>query len=314
MLKPYLLSLSTTNKCNLNCVYCSTDAGKELDNELSLDEKKSIIIQAKDMGINNINLCGSGEPMLDDDFFELIDFIKKNKLQPFVVTNGTCINKDNSKFLYDNKVFLLFKLNSLNPVISDKLLGKKNTYYWTDYNGFHIPKNLKLLFDLGYHKIRNRYALRIESIISRYNYKDIPEIAKLCKRYKLGYYLETLIWTGRAKKDYDNLELTKNQYSWLYNELKKIMGPSFAITQKFIGCHVASNPIIGVTGEIEICHARRCNIGNIRNDSLLNLYKKAQKIRKIQKISFLKGFEEPFKTCAGRQYFIRELENERKRI
>ena len=156
MKKIHMFTLFTTNKCNLNCIYCSTEAGKKLQNELTLDEKKKIILEAKDMGAKLVNICGSGEPMLDDDFYKLVGFIDSLGLNTEVVTNGTNINKKNAEWLLRHNAYIVFKLNSLNPETTDRLVGKTNAYRWTDFGNIKIPYGLKCLIDAGYNRIQRK--------------------------------------------------------------------------------------------------------------------------------------------------------------
>ena len=62
---PKLLSLyyHITNRCNLRCKHCWVDADSSLENELSLDEAKDVVLQAIPLGLHNVKLTG-GEPFL----------------------------------------------------------------------------------------------------------------------------------------------------------------------------------------------------------------------------------------------------------
>lgn len=307
-----MLTLFNTNKCNLNCIYCSTDSGKRLLDELSLDEKKRLVREAHEMGAELIALCGSGEPMLDKDFYPLVEYINSLGLITEIVTNGTCINKKNAKWLYHHNSYIVFKLNSFNKKTTGALVGKKNAYKWVKYGNREIPYGLKCLIDTGFNKIPRKLffcaPFQVECITSKYNYKDIPEVAAFCRDNNIYFFLETIIWDGRALKNRNMLELAPEHYKLLYKRLKNMTNLEFLIHQKRVGCVLEKNPVVGVTGDIRICYSRGCNIGNVKDRSLKNLYTEAQRLRKQQSIPFYKGIlRNRFKTCAGRDYFLRKM-------
>mgnify|MGYP001095083582 CR=1 FL=1 len=62
------------NQCNLECLYCYRDAGCKNSNHISLNIWKQILVQAKELGAKNVWIPGSGEPMLDDIFFDGNEF------------------------------------------------------------------------------------------------------------------------------------------------------------------------------------------------------------------------------------------------
>lgn len=87
--RPRNLVLKLSEKCNACCVFCYAQHERPLskEHELSLEEFKNIIIQAKKMGCYTITLTG-GEPLLYPHIEELIRFIYKNHMIPFTSTNG----------------------------------------------------------------------------------------------------------------------------------------------------------------------------------------------------------------------------------
>src|SRR3989338_919517 len=75
------LRIHVTEKCNLKCVYCLSDAPfmsehSTKGDKLTLAEIKTNIIEAKKLGIKVVSITGSGEPLLYEHLEELIEFIK----------------------------------------------------------------------------------------------------------------------------------------------------------------------------------------------------------------------------------------------
>jgi SynChlorMet cassette radical SAM/SPASM protein ScmF len=80
-----------TEGCNLACRHCwiapKFESGKPAYPYVSLELFKSIIEQAKPLGLNAIKLTG-GEPLLHPQIKELLDYIKEEDLRLVVETNG----------------------------------------------------------------------------------------------------------------------------------------------------------------------------------------------------------------------------------
>lgn len=90
-----MLLLEITRKCNLNCHHCYNSSGKELKNEMSLDDIEKIIKNFKNIGGNIVCITG-GEPLMRSDFKEIVDLIISNGIYDLrLATNATLINESN---------------------------------------------------------------------------------------------------------------------------------------------------------------------------------------------------------------------------
>ena len=92
--KVRMLYLEVTHHCNARCITCYTKAGQEKKDVLTLDEKKSVVRQAKELGARTVSLSGSGEPLLYPHLFDLIGFIRQLDMQVVMFTNGTVLNEE----------------------------------------------------------------------------------------------------------------------------------------------------------------------------------------------------------------------------
>ena len=122
------IMLCLTDACNLACRYCfveqhphymSLQTAKDAvdwgwDNYL---KKKELLPKAKDLKFT-INFFG-GEPMLlfDQVIKPLIEYSKEKKypIKWGITTNGTLLNEEKIKFLYDNQVGMLLSIDGFKP-------------------------------------------------------------------------------------------------------------------------------------------------------------------------------------------------------
>ncbi len=168
-----------TNKCNLNCSFCSKD-NRELK-ELNLEEF-SIILQKIKPFTNTIYLHVKGEPLLHSKLEKILYLTKKYQINVKITTNGTLLREkynilkkfdnikqinislhsENNKKNYFLDVFeisnllsesipIVYRIWTLNSLtlnkLSTKIVDKIINYYKLD-NSFiekvKIQKNIKI--------------------------------------------------------------------------------------------------------------------------------------------------------------------------
>ncbi|MFC2083714.1 radical SAM protein [Bacteroidota bacterium] len=307
-----LLFLEVTHLCNQRCVGCYTKAGMEKPDSLTLVEKKSVIKQAKKMGVRCVSLSGSGEPLLYKNLFELIDYIRDLGMNVVIFTNGEFISKETAQFLYNRRVHIYFKLYSLDPDVTDKMVGKKNAYNWVEYSYTYkgnlkhkkIPSGLKYLLDLRKSE-KDLPLLSIETLITKMNLDTIPEAVRFAKETNIESYLETPVFSGRAIDAYSKIALNGDEYRNLYLDLAKILGEKTLKKNRKSHCGVEANPVVLTNGDIGFCSSRPANIGNVRNESLGKLFRKTQ-LAKRKEDRWLRNnspASQYFRTCSSRQYY-----------
>lgn len=90
------LRISVTDRCNLNCIYCSAGSIPHLrhDDILRYEEIRYIVYIAASMGISKVRLTG-GEPLLRPELSKLIWMLSQIEGIDDVslTTNGTLLNK-----------------------------------------------------------------------------------------------------------------------------------------------------------------------------------------------------------------------------
>jgi len=86
-------SIDLTYRCNNNCRHCwlrIPPGAPEKQDELSFDEIRDIVDQARAMGCREWSISG-GEPMLRPDFAEIFDYVTRKATRYSLNTNGTLI-------------------------------------------------------------------------------------------------------------------------------------------------------------------------------------------------------------------------------
>jgi len=92
-----------TNACNMKCRHCHANSGQPLDNELNLDEIKTLFKDLYDMGIVELELTG-GEPFVRPDFIRILDMANTMDFSIKLLTNGTLLDPQKVQILSDMSI------------------------------------------------------------------------------------------------------------------------------------------------------------------------------------------------------------------
>ena len=307
------LYLEVTHRCNLCCIACCTMAGSEKPDTLTIEERRSVVLQAKEMGVQVVSLSGSGEPLLYKDLFSLVDFIRQLDMQVVMFTNGTLIDARTADFLITREMVVYFQLPALARQIVDRMTGKKNTHVWVEHTyqcdgarrTVTIPAGLKHLLDVQ--QARGKQNLvRLEALITRVNHTCLPDVARFSSDLGLGLHMETPLLAGRALESCHEIILRDREYHQLYETLVKILGRDYLAAHRTHQCVVEKNPVVWTNGEVAFCASRGGGqVGNVRDATLRHLFARAIKLKRKQdrRVERRDKKSRFFHTCSSRQYY-----------
>lgn len=207
---PYIVIWEVTRACQLKCLHCRADAQNKPDSmELTPEEGKKLINQIYDMG-NPMLVFTGGDCMLREDLFDLADYAIKKGMRVSMTPSATD-NVTKEKMQRAKEVGLsrwAFSLDGPTPKIHDHFRGTPGSFDLT------IEK-VKYLNDLN-------MPLQLNTVISRYNYDHLEQMAELMKELRVVmWYIFLLVPTGRGQLD-ACLTPTEHEkvFRWLY-ELSK---------------------------------------------------------------------------------------------
>lgn len=269
------LDLDLTGNCKLHCSYCDRTPDRFISivkKELTINERKNIILQAKELGAETIEFPGAGEPMLDAGFWEIIQFVYDNNMTPVVFTSGYHLDDDAIELLYNFGATIFLKYSSLNSDKHDKLVGVKG-YSKT------LDKVLNKLLDKGFNKtMPTRLAIDMVVIPDLHSMSDVENIFIWCRKNNIHNYISTLIPEGRADntkklfaQEYaDNLinrieEIDKNMFGIDYDAHRPMVG-GYRCRQVNVGIFV------NLYGEIYDCNGLGRFLGHMSVNSLKEVW------------------------------------------
>lgn len=164
---PVRIYFEFTGKCNLACRYCFTSSSPEKETGMSTEMVKSLLEDMKNSGVINVRFTG-GEPTIRPDWYEVLTYAKSLGLVVAISSNGVFEDMDKtvSQILSLDIEQITFSIDGLETA-HDYIRGK-GTF-----------KKIKRALE----KLKISKALRLTTILTKLNVKEIPEIVEFAGKY-----------------------------------------------------------------------------------------------------------------------------------
>jgi organic radical activating enzyme len=89
---PLHIQFLPTNKCNMNCRFCSCSE-RDATLEMDFDLARTIIEKCRKAGTKAVTITGGGEPLMYPRFSDLVDCFHTNSIKIGLVSNGLLLHK-----------------------------------------------------------------------------------------------------------------------------------------------------------------------------------------------------------------------------
>lgn len=179
------VTLSLTNKCNLNCDFCAQDSCNKNNDEASLVEIKNYIDNILKFKPLRITLTG-GEPMIRKDFLEILNYLSNNfdgKIE--LMTNAMFICEENVSEIIKNVYSIDISLDGYDEESCSKVRGTGV------FN--RIMKSINLL------KENNFYNISASMVFGYNNENEIEPFKEFCTNNKIIPVTRAFMRLGRGK-------------------------------------------------------------------------------------------------------------------
>ncbi len=198
---PYLFVFEVTNVCNLKCPFCLTGKGISGGREtkhMSFEEAKKIIDQVGDY-IYLIQLYTWGEPLLNKDIYDIIDYAKSKNIYVMISTNATVMTPKNNQRLIDSGIDYVM-------VAIDGITQETYEQYRVGGEYTKVIENLVDIIDKRERAQLNLPFIEWQFIVFRHNEHEVAQAEKFA--YELGVnkftplpaYVENKDWMPNGDK------------------------------------------------------------------------------------------------------------------
>lgn len=266
-----------TRKCNLVCQHCYAEPLKR--DELTLERQLEIVDEIWQLGTFSIAFTG-GDPFTLPYLFQIIEKIRRRRMEVSILTNGNLIDEQKAKVLAVLGVSSIsLSIYGSNPDIHDFVTMIKGSFEKTINSAILCRK-----FGLN---------VRLKFIIMKHNLNDIDNMIKMAQGLDFKYSMD---FTITPKDDGDTKPLQfmidKDNYRKVYEKvydsnqlikyrknIEKMNGKrdfrcQAGITYFFINAY----------GDVFPCVEFQVVCGNLNTDSLKDIWTRASFLLKLRNI------------------------------
>lgn len=205
--------LEVTKQCNMNCKHCGSNCSSlNNTNELSTKQWKNFVSYiANCFDKRQIMFCiTGGEPLVRDDFFEIVSHIKECGFKWGLTTNGVLINKDIAERLFECGM----------SSVSVSLDGMKANHEKLRNSEGSFEKVVAGIKELI--QCKHNENVQVTTVVNKKNISDLPELYELIKQIGvLDWRIASIDSIGRASENTDLL-LDDDDYIELFEFITKL--------------------------------------------------------------------------------------------
>lgn len=273
------LGLELTYRCNERCIHCYVPQNKKNDQiELSLEEIKDIITQARKLGCMDVLVTG-GEPTLRKDFLSICKHIVAERMLLNVFTNALAISEEVFSGLISLPVnSVSFSLYGRTPAFHDSITGVKGSFDAS-------LKNILMFKSAG-------IDVFVKTIAFNNHIDEYEKLDRFCKQIGISVRPASLLMPkadGSSNKDLMMDE--KSAARFFKYEFEKNQQEKISVAMKRgINSPVCSAGLSSLSvnpyGEVTACNSLPIAVGNIRKQSLADIWYSSKELERIRKIRF----------------------------
>ncbi|MFC1616265.1 radical SAM protein [Patescibacteria group bacterium] len=276
---PYTLSVvdfrAMTNACPWDCFHCFTEKSPRT---LSLDEIKDTIQQVAQRGALTIDFLGEGEPSIDRNFLEILQFTAEQGLQSIVYTDGATKFRDRGfvRDVKDTGTSVVLKCDSLfNPEFQNAVVRDERNEYFSKR-----AEALELLIEEGFNEIHDDGTTRLgfDMVVCRNNMQEVEGTLRFCRDRNLWIMFAFYLTSGRSSDEgFDrSQELTDEEKLDLIKLVKKVDKEDYAYEHRVWNNFIVSPCVemmqIYGDGRVSPCPGNEKIIGNIQDSTIAELH------------------------------------------
>lgn len=273
---PETLSLEITRQCKCKCEHCVVSDGTS---ELSLEQIKSIIDQALEMGACIITFT-EGDPLLRKEIFELVEYVDKQKAIVNIFTPGTEMNAEVASRLKKAGLHnLLISIYSAEPDKHDRVRRLEGAHAMA-INAIKTALAAGLMVTMTTH-------------ISPDRMDELPKLYELAKELEVHEFSVWETIPGREPKQTlssaDRQKILKMYHKINSTQEGPRMFSNTYFEGKMMGCLAGRRWIHAcVDGSVKPCPYFTFSFGNVLEKPLKDIWEDVRK---------LKIFKQKMKTC-----------------
>lgn len=330
MQAPFLVSYSITTKCNLSCKHCYSEATEDrAPDELTTEEAFKLLDDLADWGIGLLVIDG-GEPLLRDDFLDIVSYASKRGVRTGVGSNGILIDKKMARKLVEAGVqSVSISIDGADAETHDSFRGKSGAFNQALEGAYTLRKvGMPFQFNMVVRKrnlsqVPDMLKLAIESGANAAEFFDLVEAGR-AKKESQAEVLEPedrkaiMEWLAQAQIDCPILIRVPAcpMYPLILKEREiqpKHLSMDMLRRIPYYGRGCAAGMpfgyiVVRANGEVNPCMLLQVNLGNVKERSISQIWQESEILSQLRRRELLKGkcgeckYKVECAGCRGRAY------------
>jgi len=283
------MEIEFSRECNFRCAYCYLENRTAAAGEMSRQEIKDVILQARELGARKIIILG-GEPSIYPHLVEMLRFLGELGLEIEIFTNGTGVTDHLAKVLAEERARVVVKMNSRDATIQNHLAGKKGAFEI-------IGQALERLRRAGYPS--EELFLAASTVICRQNMAELVDLWQWLRSQRIEPYFEVLTPQANALKN-KWLDVETAELHALFTQLAALdrerFGREWEPQPPLVGNRCMRHQVscvVTAQGDVMPCVGVTIPLGNIRHQRLADILKNSEVMVN------LKNYRETIKGSCG---------------
>jgi radical SAM protein with 4Fe4S-binding SPASM domain len=258
-----------TGDCNLQCIHCYASAGESHIKGLTTDNWVNVVQQICELGCDNLQLTG-GEPFLRRDLFNFVDIAVSKGTKVEIYSNLTLCPVD-KLMKYEGYISVATTVLGPTAEIHDNITGVKGSFSQT----------IGVINQL----VKSGIPIRVGVIVMAQNAQYVDETLSFIRSLGVKQYgTDYMRLVGRGDTNREHSKSALSAPSLAYPILPTITHSNFERNHEYNPCW-GRTLAIKPDGTLMPCiFGRSISLGNILNDSLVNLIKQ-ERIQNLWKIT-----------------------------
>ncbi len=114
---PDIVVIENTNHCNARCIMCPNYSMRRKKGVMSFELYQRIIDESIELGIDKVQIAGTGEPLIDPLIFERIQYAKKSGIKVIkIFTNAALLDSQKQERLLSSGIDkVIISIDSFSP-------------------------------------------------------------------------------------------------------------------------------------------------------------------------------------------------------
>ena len=282
------LYLHLTHGCNLRCKHCYVSAGIPFENEMSAAETLGLVKEFAELGGEHLIITG-GEPLLRKELlYHVIEKAKASGIKKInIESNGILITKKDAEICKEHEVKVGVSLDGATPESNCYIRGPET--FQKAINGIKNLVDAEVNTSIGMtlmqpniHETEEMVYLTKRLGVASIDFSTVKIIGRSEENPDLVVSPENLIAALRRAWKTARKHGVKTSIDEIFSDLKDLK------RKEVCGAGVTLFSI-GASGDVYPCNAFQgiLSIGNIRKQSLREIWEKSEVSQELRKLSVL---------------------------